>query len=157
MAVDPSKLKSSSRRSLGVPPTDGSPGIDVDLKIEDSQPTTVKSLDPRLAKTDSSPEAATHTHDSRGSGEISQSFRRKESSAPASERTSPAEQGRGERPRSQGRQRVPPPQSEARIPFTTRVTASTKERLEDACHFLRVKHQEFINQAIDLHLEKHGF
>jgi hypothetical protein len=55
------------------------------------------------------------------------------------------------------RQRVPPVESEPRMPFTTRVTLSTKERLEDACHFLRVKHQDFINQAIVAHLEKHGF
>src|ERR1700712_3055227 len=31
MAVDPSKLKKRGRKTLGVPPTDGSPGIETDL------------------------------------------------------------------------------------------------------------------------------
>jgi hypothetical protein len=55
------------------------------------------------------------------------------------------------------RQRVPPSEAEPRIPFTTRVTLSTKERLEDACYHLRRRHQEFINEAIVAYLEKHGF
>jgi hypothetical protein len=55
------------------------------------------------------------------------------------------------------RQRVPPPEAEPRVPFTTRVTVSTKERLEDACYHLRKKHQDFINEAILVHLKKHGF
>ena len=53
--------------------------------------------------------------------------------------------------------RVPPPDAEPRIPFTTRITRSTKERLEDACYHLRRRHQDFINEAIAAHLEKHGF
>ena len=55
------------------------------------------------------------------------------------------------------RPRLPPPAAEPRIPFTTRVAASTKERLEEACYHLRVKHQAFIDEAIRLHLERHGY
>ncbi len=58
---------------------------------------------------------------------------------------------------AQPRQRVPPPEAEPRIPFTTRIAASTKERLEDACYHLRTKHQAFIDEAIRIHLKKHGF
>ncbi len=66
--------------------------------------------------------------------------------------------GRGGREVAAARhQRVPPPDAEPRMPFTTRVTLSTKERLEDACYHLRRKHQDFINEAILAHLTKHGF
>jgi hypothetical protein len=50
-----------------------------------------------------------------------------------------------------------PLQVEQRVPFTTRVTVSTKDRLENACFHLRRKHQDFINEAIQEHLKKHGF
>jgi hypothetical protein len=50
-----------------------------------------------------------------------------------------------------------PLQVEQRVPFTTRVTVSTKDRLENACFHLRRKHQDFINEAIQEHLRKHGF
>jgi hypothetical protein len=55
------------------------------------------------------------------------------------------------------RERVPPREAEPRVPFTTRVALSTKERLEEACYHLRRKHQDFINEAILAHLERHGF
>lgn len=54
-------------------------------------------------------------------------------------------------------QRVPPPAVEPRVPFTTRITWSTKERLEEACHVLRRKQQDFIDEAIQIHLNKYGF
>jgi hypothetical protein len=69
----------------------------------------------------------------------------------------PPRKGRGGEGPSPRRQRVPPPETEPRIPFTTRIAASTKERLEDACYHLRVKHQAFIDEAIRIHLERHGF
>jgi hypothetical protein len=80
-----------------------------------------------------------------------------ESASTTARRAPTTGQGRGEQTAARGRQRVPLPEAEARIPFTTRVSISTKERLEDACHYLRVKHQDFINQAIVAHLKKHGF
>ena len=46
---------------------------------------------------------------------------------------------------------------EARISFTTRITVSTKDRLEEATHVLRAKHQDLINDVIVAHLEKLGF
>jgi hypothetical protein len=161
MAVDPSKLRNSRRRGLGSPPTDGSPGIDRDpgdpsiyaapgggdaTASQISAEPTPQLMAPATGSGQPQPRVgANGANDEEGASRLS--------------RPEPAEgQGRGERPTSpQGRQRVPPPESESRIPFTTRVSASTKERLEDACHFLRVKHQDFINQAIVAHLKKHGF
>jgi hypothetical protein len=54
-------------------------------------------------------------------------------------------------------ERVPLNLDEQRVPFTTRVTVSTKDRLENACFHLRRKHQDFINEAIQEYLSKHGF
>jgi hypothetical protein len=81
-----------------------------------------------------------------------------EEAAPAPRRTASIGPERGEpEATQQRRQRAPRPQEEPRIPFTTRVSVSTKERLEEACYHLRVKHQAFIDEAIRAHLEKHGF
>ena len=78
--------------------------------------------------------------------------------APARRAALPVAGGRGEGPAASAqRQRAPRPTAEPRVPFTTRVTLSTKERLEDACYHLRRKHQDFINEAILAYLKKHGF
>lgn len=63
----------------------------------------------------------------------------------------------GEEVKSRLRHRVPLGEIEPRVPFTTRITLSSKERLEEACYHLRRKHQDFINEAIIAYLEKHGF
>jgi hypothetical protein len=187
MVVDPSKLKKPGRRSLGAPPTDGSPGIDDDIGLahdDGNEPAAllsqgnasgltapVSSGTTRKQGTNDYPPSAPVAHsvvanpmsgqdrqelsatdeDRRGKNED------EESASTSTRRASATGQGRGEQTAARGRQRVPLPEAEARIPFTTRVSISTKERLEDACHYLRVKHQDFINQAIVAHLKKHGF
>jgi hypothetical protein len=161
MAVDPSKLKNSRRRSLGSPPTDGSPGIDHDPG-ESSTYAAPGGGDATASPIPAQPTPQS-TAPASGNGQtqptVGANGSDDEESASRLSEPEPAKgQGRGERAASpQGRRRVPPPEAEPRIPFTTRVSASTKERLEDACHFLRVKHQDFINQAIVAHLKKHGF
>jgi hypothetical protein len=187
MVVDPSKLKKPGRRSLGAPPTDGSPGIDDDIGLahaDSNEPAAllspgnvngltapVSAGTTRKQGTNDFPPSAPVAHsvvpnsmseqdrqelsatdeDHRGENED------EESASTTAPRAATTGQGRGEQTAARGRQRVPLPEAEARIPFTTRVSISTKERLEDACHYLRVKHQDFINQAIVAHLKKHGF
>lgn len=187
MAVDSSKLKKPGRRSLGAPPTEGSPGFEGEfVPASDGGPQSgtfsTSIYSDRQAETDradatrapgpangrpikpmTQPEpssAGSHqlTHGPTGTGEQNGARDRNGPNATAFAEHRPATgRWRGEQPNRQGRQRVPPPETEARAPFTTRISASTKERLEDACHYLRVKHQDFINQAIVAHLEKYGF
>src|SRR5208283_1165306 len=175
MTVDPSKLKKPTRRGLGAPPTDGTPGIEDDRDPapgDRKQPAVLSSPADANGLTAAVSNGATRIQ---GFDEFPPSAALRQSVAPApvsgqdrpelsgedegSSTTAhpvPATgRGMGEQPTAQGRQRVPAPVAEARIPFTTRVSVSTKERLEDACHFLRVKHQDFINQAIVAHLKKH--
>jgi len=54
-------------------------------------------------------------------------------------------------------QRAPRAEIEPRVPFTTRIAVSTKERLEAACFLRRMKHQDFIDEALRIHLKKNGF
>jgi hypothetical protein len=187
MAVDPSKLKKPTRRGLGAPPTDGSPGIEDDrgpARGDRNQPAVLSSPADansltaavsagatRMPGFDEFPPPATLRQSvapAPVSGQNRPELRGADEGrgGPSAEDEDPSTtahtiratgRGRGEQPTAQGRQRVPAPAAEARIPFTTRVSVSTKERLEDACHFLRVKHQDFINQAIVAHLKKHGF
>jgi hypothetical protein len=159
MAVDASRLKKLGRRGLGMPPTDGSPGIEDDA-TSDGQLTGVTAaasdteqhfsplpavqLKPGRPETDDArPELVDHND-----AEVPAAMLRRgltPGRRPAADAT------------AQQRQRVPRPEIEPRVPFTTRIAASTKERLEDACYHLRTKHQDFINEAITAHLEKHGF
>ena len=162
MSVDPSNLKKLNRRRLGAPPTDGSPEIEAaSAPVAVSQPpveneTTLNDEDrgdPPVSVSGQQIDAQRTVTSTMDRGE------RMDSSRPARI----AEQGaigRGNRETSAGskrRHRVPPSEAEPRIPFTTRVSASTKERLEEACHVLRRKHQDFINEALSVHLRKHGF
>lgn len=188
MAVDPSKLRRPSRRRLGAPPTDGSPGIEDDSGAHDSRihpatsspqehadsasatvsvgATRMQSFNPHSPFT-AMPQTMIPTAVSGqsrqgldGTGKESGTQDTDHDGVSTTAWRGPATgtgTGRGDQPASQRRQRIPAPETEARIPFTTRVSASTKERLEDACHYLRVKHQDFINQAIVAHLKKHGF
>jgi len=187
MGVDASKLRKLSRRNLGVPPTDGSPGIEHSSATAPAEPPTAPTF--FESKEDFRGSAATtHTaQDSKRPEEFpsdpprSDQQRLSVSSDVAGQQMNGAGEGtnaseasadafvlplhespvvarsRAESANLQRRQRVPAPEAEPRLPFTTRVSASTKERLEDACHFLRMKHQDFINQAIIAHLKKHGF
>ncbi len=187
MAVDPSKLKKPVRRSLGAPPTDGSPGIEDNIRLasDNGTPPAALSLSDEGSRPDAPASAAamsmprsnhhppptptpkwvastpTGGHDhvrQNGADEESLSQHVDDEGLVSVARRAPASgRERGDQPISHGRQRVPPPEAEARIPFTTRVSVSTKERLEDACHYLRMKHQDFINQAIVAHLKKNGF
>lgn len=108
--VDLSKLR---RRSLGTPPTDGSPGIEGEGKqaIE--------------AITEQSTFAAVASRSDEGARSL--------------------------------RRRAPAPDVEPRVPFTSRITVTTKERLEEACYNLRVKHQQFVDEAIRIHLTETAF
>ena len=187
MAVDLSKLRKPSRRRLGTPPTDGSPGIEDDFgfapddETQPAAPSPPGNLNRLTAPVNASatrtqranalspstpmPNSVTPTLPSgpdhqvlNGTDEESGTSSTEDEGASTQARRVPAtSRGRGEQPTHQGRQRVPPPAAEARIPFTTRVSVSTKERLEEACHYLRVKHQDFINHAIVAHLKKYGF
>ena len=187
MTVDASKLKKPSRRGLGAPPTDGSPGIEDDFGSapddkrqpavfsppEDASGLTagVSAATSRVLGVDDFPPSAPTRQSFAPAAVSGQNLQvlsgvdegRKgpgaedEGTSTTAHRTPSTGRGRGEQLNPQPRQRVPPPEAEARIPFTTRVSVSTKERLEEACHFLRVKHQDFINQAIVAHLKKHGF
>lgn len=167
MAVDASKLK--RRRGLGVPPTDGAPGIeDTVLELEAYHPPQPAFLDRTFAASSEAqagdarepspppePVSAANPIGARAEPELSE----KEPAIPPRRAAAPAlaERGRGGEGTLARRQRVPPPEAEPRVPFTTRVTVSTKERLEDACYHLRRKHQDFINEAILAHLKRHGF
>ena len=157
MAVDASKLK--RRRSLGVPPTDGAPGIEEtapDPSGSDIAP--AESFTPEFLK----PEHHEHFVNAARlvAPELPAAWHQEEEEAHTG-RAGPEVGSEGPPMRRSGapghRQRVPPPIAEPRVPFTTRVTLSTKERLEDACYHLRQKHQDFINEAILAHLEKNGF
>jgi hypothetical protein len=173
MAVDASKLKKFGRRGLGLPPSDGSPGIEegpantADPLASEPQnhigtgahavPGTERAtILAALAVTPEAPSARTRAAEAQlgreGRGGIVTQLEAEE------RRVTPvAGRGGGEQGTVQGRYRVPPHDAEPRVPFTTRITSSTKERLEDACYHLRRKHQDFINEAIAAHLEKHGF
>jgi len=179
MPVDTSKLRKLGRRGLGAPPTDGSPGIDdrpapgpetsvsqpgpppLHLDFKDSKATaavTLPTQNPELAV--HLPPAQTYgaKTEMNGAGQEARAPERDEDLADSTPRQGFADgQGRGQPAAAERHQRVPPPELEPRIPFTTRIAASTKERLEDACYHLRIKHQAFIDEAIRLHLKKHGF
>lgn len=182
MGVDPSKLRKLSRRNLGTPPTDGSPGIDQSAapapdaptfgSKEDLQgsaitthaeqvstpPEEFPSIPQRLHQQSPSVSLGITGSEMNGAGEGTSAPEATDDEFVLPPRQmSAVARSRAEATNPPRRQRVPPPESEPRIPFTTRVSASTKERLEDACHFLRLKHQDFINQAIIAHLKKHGF
>jgi hypothetical protein len=142
VAVDPTKLKKPGRRGLGLPPKDGSPGIEEssakvpsDLEPSRSWLHTAESQKPAGPGAEPEPEPGEH---------------------PVIPRAATRVRAAGEQHFERGH-RIPAPHTEPRIPFTTRITASTKERLEDACYHLRRRHQDFINEAIVAHLEKHGF
>ena len=140
MAVDASKLR--KRRSLGVPPTEGAAGI------EDATPPSAV------------PPPAPEPQDaSMAALEMPQPGPQAEADIePVAARRPPPPAARTRREAGMSpRPRVPPPEAEPRVPFTARITLSTKERLEDACYHLRRKHQDFVNEAILLHLRKHGF
>lgn len=198
MAVDASRLKKLGRRSLGAPPTNGSPGIENSAvavaevspgrpfvpiimgaeyetgqanaeaacasqaealatpePVEAASPVAAPSVQESAASPDQTAEPVLN---GAGEGELLPEVEDEPEATLAPRRAlAAAGRGRGEQTASQRRQRVPPPEAEPRIPFTTRVSSSTKERLEDACHFLRRKHQDFINDAIIAHLKKHGF
>lgn len=108
--VDLSKLR---RRSLGAPPTDGSPGI------EDQGKQAIEEM------TEQSTVVAVPSRSDEGARSL--------------------------------RRRAPAPDVEPRVPFTSRITVTTKERLEEACYNLRMKHQQFVDEAIRIHLERNGF
>jgi hypothetical protein len=150
MAVDASRLKKVVRRGLGAPPTDGSPGIDETIKVAQEGR--------KFVETDASvlSPGAENTHI-----EANSSIRPGKDTEvvpPIRESFGSSEREGKEQPLGTQRPpRVPRLEPEPRIPFTTRISAITKERLEEACHHLRVKHQDFINQAIISHLDKHGF
>jgi hypothetical protein len=178
MAVDASKLK--RRRSLGAPPTEGAPGI------EEGAPQTEKPLAARptpgmqrFAETSErqpagipepaaersqpgvpAPVAEIASAEPDRAGGRGRAIEPEPQAEPVPVRRGAAAAARG---RGGGaatpvrRQRVPAPEAEPRVPFTTRIAASTKERLEDACYHLRMKHQAFIDEAIRIHLEKQGF
>lgn len=156
MPVDANKLR-RVRRNLGSPPTDGSPEIEVSAvgtpsgnhtePVEWPEPlsSSMPVLKPEPHEADTPTAARDHVlqRTEPGAAKVHHSRvgteRVHEGAAPTS------------------RYRIPPRESEPRVPFTTRIAASTKERLEDACYHLRTKHQAFIDEAIRQHLEKHGF
>jgi hypothetical protein len=174
VAVDPSKLKKSSRRALGLPQTDGSPGIE-ESAVQAAEASTSNPQTHAGSRRDATPEVATEpTEVSRdpepplawsSTAEAQSPPRGRGGASPVPDleedptvRRVPATAGPGGEQQSfRRRHRVPPPDAEPRIPFTTRITRPTKERLEDACYHLRRRHQDFINEAIAAHLEKHGF
>ena len=173
MAVDASKLrKLGGRRGLGVPPIDGSPGIEESDRPETSALAS-STLLPNFREHQVETEAAELQHTVLSAAEslfpphnpsplLDGSVKAASASepnvtAPSGLVSAAAERGNGGQTVFERRQRVPPLEAEPKIPFTTRVSASTKDRLENACHFLRKKHQDFINDAIIAHLKKHGF
>lgn len=178
MAVDASKLK--RRRGLGAPPTEGAPGIEEPEVVNQGEakwqpPPRPAFLDRALAQTGAAeanpPPPAASIPSGAGEGAVAEPeppeaeperepepkaepepvVAQRPAEAPAARR------GMGGEAAPARRQRVPLLEAEPRVPFTTRVTMSTKERLEDACYHLRKKHQDFINEAILVHLKKHGF
>jgi hypothetical protein len=181
MAVDPSKLKRLGRRGLGAPPTDGSPGMeesatDATPPGPGTQPAVVYSRPeqhegtraladeqkipvPPIAATlqDQEPSPAPSNLAGLDLGAAGQPEFKPQVAAPAPGRVPTAASSDGAATAAPLRRRVPPRQEEPRIPFTTRIAVSTKERLEDACYHLRTKHQAFIDEAIQIHLRKHGF
>lgn len=158
MAVDASKLK--RRRGLGAPPTEGAPGIEAGAP-QAERPLTVWStaaIQPFAEGYVRQPEGPAESRAERPQPGVP-------APTPFGEEASADPDGAGERGPAvkgevatpAGRQRVAPPDAEPRVPFTTRIMASTKERLENACYHLRMKHQAFIDEAIRIHLEKQGF
>lgn len=141
MAVDASRLK--RRRTLGAPPTEGAAGIEEESALDPTQTVLAEpdgiegKTSAKLKPPDTGPEASPASLHPEVEPEALS--REREDTAPAQ------------------RRRVPPLNAEPRVPFTTRIAVSTKERLEDACYHLRMKHQAFIDEAIKIHLEKHGF
>ena len=175
MSVDASKLK--RRRGLGAPPTEGAPGIEpAEVNVEQKnvlQPLQPQFLDRVLPISVSTQDGSALPSQETLRGALTATAEmngfvgplrrpeegREDASAVPRKPDAAPEVARG---RAGGappirRQRVPPPETEPRVPFTTRVAISTKERLEDACYHLRRKHQDFINEAILAHLERHGF
>jgi hypothetical protein len=179
MSVDPSKLRKLGRRGLGAPPTDGSPGIEGSAALhandggqaknpnsdgaplggravaspEFEEPTPVPvppASMPESVSPQNEPADASDADSGRADPEIDDN-----DAAPA-RRKAVATRGKDEQ-NVVVRHRVPPPREEPRLPFTSRIAASTKERLEDACYHLRIKHQHFVDEAIRAHLKKHGF
>lgn len=153
MAVDTSRLRGSGRRSLGTPPTEGAPGMEEPSITgrgdrEEQGITTPDQGRPVMApNTDASQE-----HSGQHRRAIDPTGQNDTKDKVSSNQGEGANQAA-----SAARRRVPPPTAEPRIPFTTRIAVSTKERLEDACYHLRIKHQVFIDEAIRLHLERHKF
>lgn len=138
MSVDTSRLRGGGLRRLGPPPTDGAPGIErapASTLLQHEQATDPVPENPPLS--------------TREPTSLQTAITRPTSDDKQNEPADPLLEG--------VRRRVPPPETEPRIPFTTRVALSTKERLEDACYHLRVKHQVFIDEAIRLHLKRNGF
>ena len=175
MGVDASKLR--RRRSLGLPPTEGASGMEEAPQIEKSltgwaapaierfvevrdQPAErmLEPSQPAVSISAPVPEVASKGPD--GARKRDRATEPKMEVAPEAvpviRAAATASRGRGEEAAAR-RLRAPRPEEEPRVPFTTRVTLSTKERLEDACYHLRRRHQEFINEAIVAHLKKHGF
>lgn len=165
MAIDTSKLKGvGRRRGLGTPPADGSPGIE-EATGPDGNPAPAHT--PEDQRQRAAADASIPTSDELYAGPPP--TRTKQSTTIEAPKNARAAEGA---PRATGsatgrwkdepvlprqRQRVPPQSAAARVPFTTRITLETKDRLEDACHHLRMKHQDFIEQALEEHLRKRGF
>jgi hypothetical protein len=180
MSVDPSKLRKLGRRGLGTPPTDGSPGIEGSDAQHADESGAAQSVIPDDASAEHRPVARPKFTESapllpppapEPEAMSGQNDRAKISDAesikadPEADDDSDAAPPRGKAVVTRGRDeqsvvvrhRVPPPREEPRLPFTSRIAASTKERLEDACYHLRIKHQHFVDEAIRAHLKKHGF
>ena len=176
MAVDASGLR--RRRGLGAPPTEGTPGIEgteLSVREKDYRPSQPPFLDRTPAPTAAAQAEALPNPAADSTGSLKPdpvtvalvpapslvadtSGVGEEVAFTTLSRLSPsATRSSGEGIAATQRQRVPPPEAEPRVPFTTRVTVSTKERLENACYHLRRKHQDFINEAILAHLSKHDF
>ena len=135
MGVDASKMAGIRRRGLGSPPKDGAPGLEGTAEADVSAPVGAsEAVGASSGKITSQGDQA--------SGNPVERHVAEEDGAIAA---------------AQVKRRAPAAREEPRIPFTTRVTISTKERLEEACYHLRTKHQAFIDEAIRVHLEKNGF
>jgi hypothetical protein len=179
MSVDPSKLRKLGRRGLGAPPTDGSPGIEGSAALYPNDGGSTQNLNPdgapREEQAVARPESAESAQMPAAPTSMPESAAARNEPAEANDtdlgRSAPetdeddaaparrkavATRGRDEQT-VVVRHRVPPPREEPRLPFTSRIAASTKERLEDACYHLRIKHQHFVDEAIRAHLKKHGF
>lgn len=152
MSINTSRLRGGGRRTLGSPPTDGTPGIEQPIKLEQDGQTNSGSEKQTPVMSIGSPEqsAPALTSGQPGPSHVVVGDGRSEGSELTAVGASKLGAG-------SPRRRVPPPEAEPRIPFTTRVALSTKERLEDACYHLRIKHQVFIDEAIRLHLQRNGF